>query len=847
MVGNDAHKQSKLHNRKFHHLFRLTHAQYPYDRYLIHTAFDIYLTLTAIYIRPMPSVTKLLPAPFAFSPRATPHASLSPGTPLVLAPYPTPASYISIHDPSTIPSSLRNEFWHTLKGLGALHDPHTVHKRPTPQHHKSSIPESRFSDEPFILVYISLNNPRGEPKGLPALWPARLTFIDTDPNRIRLTTLPEIPSIEVLLTPPRPSVNTTSDSCSMIASSSHIPNCTIFRNSSKQLKSTQRVMRTLELHTRRRTPGLHIHEAAKSTAGYVESVAKEREKEREKANLERLRREKEGKDKTPSTSSGPGSIPPHPLPTSAPSTPTASTTTISQKPSQDTTVSISSWRSTSGQFFARTAQDTISYSFYPSPPDCSPSHVSVAAGDLSSGSFAIAPASAMSTHHVQNSLSAPHNIQTNSMGISNDMDLGMDIDLNDINIGIDLSRSMDMMNVNVDSDLADGGFGNFGDALITDDDFDYFDKTIVPEHLSSSTSDMDKDIPGWLGDALTSGNITSPLDPSPQRSASVGFEDTASMVPPDLFPSTPTARSPPTPDNPRTPSLEILTPLTSPKDQLFEPVNFSDRHHSADDKYTGSCGKFLLSKLQSTAAPLDDAVIGKNSDSWRSRYDALTDPRVGVVNRLRGVKRKLCDDSSSVKSLKGGLREEEEWGSMFIDDGFKALDSSSSQDEDEEELDNIELDGGYAEVPSRESFSRPSTPSPVGHPLSPPLLYYQLEHSLLLPHAIVMRPSFKELVSSDTPSVAISVPTPVSPAAALGSASERNKTLELLAQAMSKEHVENSFWAYASGLGTPFSLPPRFVIPQEHILDLLNLLKRIPGIETSLPVSELVNAPSGKP
>lgn len=842
MVGKDAHKQGNLSSSLIIPIRKLNSNAVCQNRHLVHTALDIYLTLTAIYIRPMPSVTKLLPIPYTSPTRMTSYTPLSPGTPLVLAPYPTPASYISTHASSTIPSSLRTEFWHALKGLGASYGSQAPHKG-VPSHSKPGNPvESRFNEEPFILVYIFLNNPQGEPKGLPALWPARLTFIDTDSNRIRLTTLPEIPNIEILLSPSRPAVNATSDANSMIATSSQAHNHTIHRNSSKQLRNTQHVMRTMELHARRRIPGVPIHEAAKSTAGYVESVAKEREREREKANIERLRRERETKDKIPNTSSG--SVPPQPQSVSAPSTPTVSPAKVSQ----DNTISVSSWRSTSGQFFARTAQDTIPYSFYPSPPDCNlASHISVTTADLTSGSFASASASVMLTQHSSGTLPASRNIPTGSMGITKEMDLGMDIDLSDINIGINLGRSMNIMNINVDPDLVDGGFGSFGDTLITDDVFDYFDKTIVSEQIPSPPSPLDRGIPQWLGDALASDSILPPVDPPSQRLSSVGLEDSLSMIPPELLPSTPTAKSPPTPSNPGTPSLEILNPLASPKDHLFEPVCFSDRHHLADDKYTGAKGKFLLSNLQSKPTPPpDDVIIGKKPDGWRLRYDALTDPRVGVVTRLRGVKRKLGDNPQPSKSLKGGPREEE-WESMFSeDDDTKGLDSSSSQDEDEEELDAMELDCDYADIPSRESLSRPSTPPPSGHPLSLSLLYFQLENSLLLPVGVPIRPSFKDLVSPETPCVAISVPTPVSPAAALGSASERNKTLELLAQVMSKENVENSFWLYACGLGSPIFFPPRFSIPQGYINGLNNLLGKVPGMETALPVSALLGTPSGK-
>ncbi|GJJ07800.1 hypothetical protein Clacol_002005 [Clathrus columnatus] len=816
------------------------------SRHLIHTALDVYLTPTAIYIRPLPTVTNLSPIS-PTPPESTFCTPLSPGTPLVLAPYPTPAFYISTHASSTIPSSLRNEFWHALKGLGALGYPETAKVRSTSHSRPSILPESKFSHEDFILVYIFLNNPQGDPRGLPALWPAHLTFVDTDPSRIRLTTLPEIPGIETLLTPPRPSINavSVSDMGSLVVSPSQALDRTIFRNSFKRLRNTQRVMRTLELHSRRRIPRLPIHEAAKSTAGYVESVAKEREKEREKANLERLRREKEGKDKTPLAGSVSGSVSTQQTPVPTPSTPTISGATVPPKPSQDIVASISSWRSTSGQFFARTAQDSTSYSFYPSPPDCNPFHVSAAGtAELASGTFGLSSVSAPSAQYTPSALPASDNVRTSAMGMPNEMDLGMDIDLSDINIGINLSRSMNMMDVNGDSDLVDvdGGFGGFGDTLITDDDFDYFDKSIVPE-----PSSLDKGIPSWLRDALTSEGIIPPVLPSSQQ-LNDPSEPEDIMVAPELLPSTPTARSPPTPNNPRTPSLEVLNPLGSPRDRLFDPVYFGDRHHIADDKYTGSQGKYLLRNLQSMATPPpEDVLIGRKRDGWRFRYDSLTDPRIGVVNRLRGLKRKLDSHSRNTKSLKQGSREEE-WESIFSEEeDAEEIDSSSSCDENEEELDTMELDYDRLDVRSRESFSRPSTPPPVGHPLSPSLLYFRLEYSLLLPLGIAMRPSFKELVSSETPSVAISVPTPVSPAAALGSASERNKTLEMLAQAMSKENVENSLWSHACGLTPPFSSPPRFSIPQEHVNRLSALFKKIPGIEAALPLSALLDVASDIP
>ncbi|KAF8508668.1 mediator complex subunit 13 C-terminal-domain-containing protein [Hysterangium stoloniferum] len=835
--------------------------------------------VSSIYV-----LTRLLPLPPFHHPSSstqpstsTPvsHATLNPpaltpGTPVLLAPYPTPAFYVSTHPAVSIPSSLRAQFWDALSGLGASASPSYTGSdfsgmNPSAYNNGKTLPvslnNSHTVTDIFILVYIPVVNPQGEHKGVAALWPAHITFIDTSPTRIHLTTLPEIPGMVTLLTPPRGSTDSALLPTTCLKPVPPMARRRAFpRGSSYHLSHSQRSFRALELSACKRAPGIPIHNTAKNTAGYVENVAKEREKERERANQERIRRErelKEGKSSSiAATSTTISTI--NPPQTILPSTDIAGPVVASPKIAGDSSRSILGWHSVSTDFFAKLAQENIVNSFYPSPPDWNPNSTTM---DTSSSHAATNPTGSDTTALPQAGCqSESEDTQKDAL---DSLDLGMDLDVNDMKMSISLTQSIGILDVNMDVSLMDSGFGNYSDAF-TDDDFNYFDTAPEPEPMSVLTpgliadtslnieeSDMDR----WLTTGLARDGMRSIMPSSSDATArlvdAMALSDDEKEPPaPDLIPSSP-AKTPSSPGNPPTPSWTFNSPppIHSAK-SMFEPIYFGDRHHMADGKYMDVRGKFAFPDVLPRSVPLADRApdlsngYNNKEDGWKLRYDAITDPRVGVIKRLRGVKRKQHNRPFSSKTVDGRLRDEE-WENVHdYNDDAEDDDDSISSSEIEGDFDELEFDQDHADDLSSQSHpSRPSTPPPPGLPLITTLLYTHLEHSHLLPLGVTMRPSYEELVAYDPPPALASVPTPVSPAAALGSASERSKTLELFAQAIAKETVENEAWAQAwgatmDGRTSSHSTCFRHRVPQQALHYLVSLIRRVPGLAVPSPLSD---------
>ena len=887
----------------------------PFSSPMVHTALDIHLSSTAIHIRPLPMLTTLLPVLDSFSSSPTCSSSsspspistshLTPGAPLVLAPYPTPAFYISTHARGAISNLLRGQFWDALTGLGASFvsplprpsSPCPTSSSLNPKSPSPVVSSTNAIQESFILTFILLHNPQGEPKGITALWPAHLTFIDTNPSRSHLTTLPDMPGTEMLLTPPRGSVTQPPEPSLPALSPSPIRRRSIALGQLDRWSRTQRSFRALELSSHKRVPGVPINAIAKTAAGYVESVAREREKERERANQERMRREREIKEGKAAVS-GP----------SISANPSAGTSQIAQSPSgtavagssakttADAARAGSSWNSVSANFFAKAVQGDVAHSFYPSPPDWDP--VTSASGSAASehpsvsGNPAVqsattstnVPSSDMQSQ--PNSNVAPPTVR-DSLDLSGGINLGMGIDLNGMTMGINLGDTMGMMDVDMDTTgIMDGSFGSFADAF-TDDDFNFFDTAPSVETIAVSDplhrlGTDEGGVDGWLASELAGREQNPAVAHQLQHHNAVGViqhvtpisvgvdvpvhesllshsiggvqmsEDDGDLLPPapDLMPSSP-AKSPWSPWNPSTPSLELNTPSPLMVGKAaFEPIPFGSRHSVADGKYRK--GKFtFLHTLPRTSSHLDfisgnpSSPNAAQEDGWKLRYDAITDPRVGVVNRLRGIKRKLPQKYQYPKSIKGRARDEE-WESLYAQgEDSDALESSSSEEEDD--IDAPEPGQEYDDDSSSCSHpSRPSTPPPPGLPLTATLLYFHFHHAHLLPLGFPMRPAYGDLFSNnDPPPAPMSVPTPVSPAAALGSATERNKIFELLAQAVAKEAVENDAWAEAWSLSrdacsTGYRTQIRREVSQTDLRRISELMREVDGLQVPLPLSEFL-------
>jgi mediator of RNA polymerase II transcription subunit 13 len=174
-------------------------------------------------------------------------------------------------------------------------------------------------------------------------------------------------------------------------------------------------------------------------------------------------------------------------------------------------------------------------------------------------------------------------------------------------------------------------------------------------------------------------------------------------------------------------------------------------------------------------------------------------------------------------------REHEDWESNPPEES----DAGKSEESESEE----------ADVDDSPMVSRPSTPPPAYLPMGPTLLHTQFRHSELLPLSTPLRPPGVAVAHATIASTAAaaSVPTPVSPAAALGAASEKSKSLEAAAYTVAKEVVENCVWAEAwrsTATGSMVSRPVTEVL-QIDVETVVKLLEDIPALQGPLDIKEL--------
>ncbi|KAA1465922.1 hypothetical protein DENSPDRAFT_862140 [Dentipellis sp. KUC8613] len=270
-------------------------------------------------------------------------------------------------------------------------------------------------------------------------------------------------------------------------------------------------------------------------------------------------------------------------------------------------------------------------------------------------------------------------------------------------------------------------------------------------------------------------------------------------------------------------SVDCVAKLDAPLgSSVFDPLPFSSVHRIADGKYTA--GKFALPSPpdeedrtrpiplfsnNANANSIDrdkDKDKDKDKDNWRMRYDAVTDPRVGVVRKLIGVKRKSFDqgarDAHTTPSPEWarGVRE---WTADVIhdtDEGEADDDGRSDAESDDDDDPWIE-----EEEPTPPPGTRPSTPAPAYLPLGPTLLHTHFQHAQLLPLSTALRPPEVALSPPNitTAPAPVSVPTPVSPAAVLGATTEKSKSLEAAAHILAKEVVESCVWGDAWRANAP--------------------------------------------
>ncbi|VDC01105.1 unnamed protein product [Peniophora sp. CBMAI 1063] len=177
---------------------------------------------------------------------------------------------------------------------------------------------------------------------------------------------------------------------------------------------------------------------------------------------------------------------------------------------------------------------------------------------------------------------------------------------------------------------------------------------------------------------------------------------------------------------------------------------------------------------------------------WHLRYTAATDPRPRIV---RALKRKATGQGLRDRPRSNSAAWHDVWEDDLDDEDEEEVPATS----DEESSDDDESEEG--EGVGDEGQSRARTPLPAYLSAGPSLLASNFSHAYLLSLASQMRPvastPFASSASTPPATGAASVPTPVSPAALMGAASEKAKSLEAAAQLLAREVVESAVWAEA--------------------------------------------------
>ena len=410
----------------------------------------------------------------------------------------------------------------------------------------------------------------------------------------------------------------------------------------------------------------------------------------------------------------------------------------------------------------------------------------------------------------------------------------LDVSLDDVNINVGMG--IDSLSYSVDPIAGGGGSSGWGtgdmgrmdidtglDSNFTDADFEFWDDG-KPQQSGISTVSASAPRPLGINNGAGLTQTTGPsLSISPQifdsnKSSAIMPSFQAPMWPPsglagglaqqgsvldpavDLIPSPAKTLASPSPTTPHNVSLDSAVHLM-PRSPLagggiFDAIPFASTYRVADGKYTA--GKFAL------PSPPDEEdrtqsisrLSSPRGGDWWNRYNAATDPRVGVVRKLKDIKRRTTVDGCSNDSE--WARGSQEWTRNVMqtpppEDRHALSDESDTDDEEDEDM---QLDEDDDEVMSPVTGPRPFTPLPSYLPPGPTLLHTHFQHSLLLALSTPLRPSHAAPSPSvQTPGAApVSVPTPVSPAALLGAASEKSKSLEAAAQILAKEVVESAAW-----------------------------------------------------
>ena len=760
---------------------------------------------------------------------------LPPGTPILLLPYGTPAYYLNTYNGPS--HALTVQFDEALAGLGTEH-----WKELFSPGHTTRQANAQLQNSQFVIAWLSVQSKAGEDKGLPIIWPASLCLSYTPhaPSlhaRSTLRRLPDLPS-QLQASPPPPAAyvplsllqngSSQADPVPMSAASapprssmpaspslsrrtmSPLPRRVAtprpterpFPVSRSPTSDSLRAFRALTLSSSsRELPAVTLE-----VSGYVEAVAREREKERE-----RIRKEKERESKTP------GNTPVKaPVVLGTPAAPAPmSPTPINPVRGYPTATLL-------GQNLSQVQAAHIQ------APEDSPELLPSA--DIFGDSPEPAPDSPMATDpapevqvHEPPVPSIPSQPAQPEPGPPPNFD-----PYNNFDTGWNLDYSMGYMNMGSianaagDATQAATNFDLDEDFAFTDDDFNFFDNPSVTTKNEPSSSTMDATMSIFSTLASDAGSLSTDFTSTvmhdnthlsysappmsalsqPQTSHWLSNSLVDSLTPSgevvatDLHVASSPAKTPLSHSAPSTPSVQLseqysslLTNRRKSGPEAFEPIPFAASHSTADHKY--ALGKFALPTPPDEEDRAETFQYRASSPltGWKLRYHNATDPRVGIVRRLVGSKRKAPAQGGRQGKLSVSWeREYEEWTSS----------SPTAVDVEETKSDSdLDDETWVDEDETTRSESRPITPPPPYVPLGPTLLSTYFQFSRLLPFSRPLESQPGNDTNIGPIPVPLSVPTPVSPAAVFGAASEKTKSLEAAAQILVKEAAENPQWAKA--------------------------------------------------
>ncbi|KAF7967588.1 hypothetical protein HWV62_33709 [Athelia sp. TMB] len=795
--------------------------------------------------------------------------AVSAGTPIILLPYTVPAYFLTQYAGPT--AALTVQFDAALSGMGAgkWHQRKPSNLRRDSTHSSQSKEQSpnNSAGASYIIAWISVENTQGEDKGMTVIWPealclsylpsattaettpTHLAYLPTLPTQLQPSPLPPSPpaiSFVASYAPSTPRLASHADKRSRSRTADHMRPGLSRRALTASTVDTFHSLSLCMTDSRSSVRTKDLGNVATEVGAFVDSVAREREKERE-----RIRRDREV-----------GGSPPK---AGAPSLlRTISTSEVSTATSEIR-------HSADHNLYTGTQREPLVTSMdqsYPSPPDMKPNRIESdeaaaephAAYPPTQESSSTIPEEHIFKDEVTTPIASGADMARPPTPPLSSHPSGPDTfdPFNDINLDDGWAQpQQDFLNLDYDMDFGipanvgggGGGAGRTGnqDSMnsfedgfeFTDDDFSFFDQPAAhPIPGSRVVSGLSTDSqaeptgltpapfglsPGFYGD------LPSGLFPSSSPWHPVGPTDgpTPSLSPPSPGKSPVSHSAPATPNvqfSPRYRDSREKNKLASPPGlSVFDPIPFAVNHQLSDSKYAS--GKF--SQPSSTSLPIDNMVTTNRNE----RYEAATNPRVGVIRKLIGVKRKhVSQDVRDTKAPAPWSREHEDWESYISHDSMVVEAENAISEESEEE--DIDLESPV--------LSRPSTPLPNYLPLGPTLLQTEFRHSALLPLCSPLRPLGMAVAHSAlTPAAAAaSVPTPVSPASALGAASEKCKSLEAAAYTVAKEAVENSVWArYATNSGAH---KQRVEVWQADAMAVAQSLAAIPSLERALTIKAVL-------